>query len=221
MDKSFLPTYGQQQELELFPVKEIEVDGIQMGVLNNGTPYLTVRELSRLCGVDSGVLVRLTTNWLEERNKPRGKKIDSIFQSKGLSFTKLYTTITNQRIETHAYPDNVCMAILEYYAFEAHKTGSFDNTKALNNYRALAEHILRRFIYLSVGINPENPQRGAWQCFHERLQLNSQMPFGYFSVFSEMADLTLRMINTGFNFGPASIPDISVGVTWGETLDQQ
>ena len=31
-----------------------------------------------------------------------------------------------------------------------------------------------------------------------------------------MADLTLRMINTGFNLGPASIPDISVGQTWGK-----
>lgn len=90
MDKSFLPSHEQQQELELFPVKEIEVDGIQMGVLNNGTPYLTMRGLSRLCGVDSGVLVRLTTNWLDERNKPRGKKIDSILQSKGLRLTKLY-----------------------------------------------------------------------------------------------------------------------------------
>ncbi|CCW31099.1 hypothetical protein ABLA30_22555 [Xenorhabdus nematophila] len=45
--------------------KQIEIDGIQMGVLNNGTPYLTMRGLSRLCGVDSSVLVRLTTNWLE------------------------------------------------------------------------------------------------------------------------------------------------------------
>ncbi|MGV7962018.1 hypothetical protein QPK13_13195 [Photorhabdus tasmaniensis] len=215
MHKSNHSMIGQQEELELFPVKEVEIDGIQMGVLNNGLPYLTMRGLSRLCGVDSAVMTRLTTNWLEERSKPRGKKIDAILQSKGLRLTHLYTTITNQGTETHAYPDSVCMAILEYYAFEASKSGQFDNTTAIRNYRALAEHSLRRFIFLSVGIDPENPLRGAWQCFQERLQLNSQVPFGYFSIFSEMSDLTLKMINTGFDFGPASVPDISVGQTWG------
>ncbi|HDJ1441637.1 TPA: hypothetical protein PPN70_004087 [Serratia rubidaea] len=216
MDIPNLPSSEQQQNLELFPVREIEVDGIQMGVLNNGTPYLTMRGLSRLCGVDSGTMVRLTTNWLEERTKPRGRKIDAILQSRGLRLTNLYTTIITQGVETHAYPDNVCMAILEYYAFEAAAGGQFDNSTALKNFRALAENTLRRFIFLSVGIDPENPQRGAWQCFHERLQLNAQIPFGYFSVFSEMADLTLKMINGGFDFGPASVPDISVGITWGK-----
>lgn len=215
MDRSRLQPI-EQQPLELFPVKEVEIDGIQMGVLNNGTPYLTMRGLSRLCGVDSGVMTRLTTNWLEERTKPRGKKIDSILQAKGLKLTKLYSTIVNQGTETHAYPDNVCMAILEYYAFDAAQGGQFDSSTALKNFRALAENTLRRFIFLSVGIDPEDPQRGAWRCFHERLQLNSQIPFGYYSVFSEMADLTLKMINGGFDFGPASVPDISVGIGWGK-----
>lgn len=137
MDTPNLPSFGQQQKLELFPVKEIEVDGIQMGVLNNGTPYLTMRGLSRLCGVDSATMVRLTTNWLEERSKPRGKKIDAILQAKGLRLTSLYTTIVNQGVETHAYPDNVCMAILEYYAFEASGSGQFDSTTALRNFRLL------------------------------------------------------------------------------------
>jgi hypothetical protein len=53
---------GLQLEIEVFPVKEVE--GIQMGVLNNGTPYLTMRGLSRLCGVDPAAIARLTTNWL-------------------------------------------------------------------------------------------------------------------------------------------------------------
>ncbi|CQJ56590.1 hypothetical protein [Yersinia rohdei] len=58
---------GQQLEIEVFPVKEVEVEGIQVGVLNNGTPYLTMRGLSRLCGVDPAAIARLTTNWIEER----------------------------------------------------------------------------------------------------------------------------------------------------------
>ncbi|MFU9135598.1 hypothetical protein [Erwinia tasmaniensis] len=39
-----MPSY-RQGEIALFPVKEKEVDGIQMGVLNDGTPYLTMRGL--------------------------------------------------------------------------------------------------------------------------------------------------------------------------------
>ncbi|RYC46211.1 hypothetical protein CTN06_02185 [Pectobacterium zantedeschiae] len=172
-----------------------------------------MRGLSRLCGVDSSVIARLTTDWIEERQKTRGQKIDQILQKKGVRLTQLYWNVTVNGVEVRAYPDSVCMAILEYYAFDA---GQVDNTTALKNFRALAENTLRRFIFLSVGIDPENPQRGAWQCFHERLQLNAQVPFGYFSVFSEMADLTLKMINGGFNFGPASVPDISVGLSWGK-----
>ncbi|UMB78840.1 hypothetical protein FXN80_10740 [Dickeya fangzhongdai] len=213
MDKENSKLPGQQIEIDIFPVKEVEIEGIQMGVLNNGSPYLTMRGLARLCGVDHSAIVRLTTDWMEERQKPRGQKIDQILLKKGIRLTQLYWNITINGVEVRAYPDSVCMAILEYYAFDA---GQIDNTTALKNFRALAENTLRRFIFLSVGIDPENPQRGAWQCFHERLQLNAQIPFGYFSVFSEMADLTLKMINGGFNFGPASVPDISVGIGWGK-----
>lgn len=204
---------GQQLEMSLFAVKEVEVEGVQMGVLNNGTPYLTMRGLSRLCGVDASAISRLTTHWIDERLKPRGKKIDAILQGKGLRLTELYWNITSSGIETRAYPSSVCMAILEYYAFESEQT---DKTIAIRNYRALGDSALRRLIYLSVGIDPENPQRGAWQAFQDRVQLNSQVPFGYFSVFTEMADLSLKLINAGLAFGPASVPDISVGTFWGK-----
>lgn len=204
---------GQQLEIEVFPVKEVEVEGVQMGVLNNGIPYLTMRGLSRLCGVDSAAITRLTTDWIEERQKPRGKKIDSILQGKGVKLTKLYWPVFSKGVEVRAFPTSVCMAILEYYALDAEQT---DRTIALKNYRALGDSALRRLVFLSVGIDPENPQRGAWQAFQDRLQLNSQVPFGFFSVFSEMADLSLKMINTGFNFGPSSVPDISVGIFWGK-----
>ncbi len=215
MDSGKNLVVGQQQDLELFAVKEIESNGIQMGILNDGTPYLTLNGLSRFCGASTSVLSRLTTDWLDQRTKPRGSKIDKILRTKGLTLTSLYTTIQSNGVEARAYPDRVCMAILEYYAFDA-ESPEFDNSIAKQRYRDLAEYSLKRFIYLSLGIDPENPLRSAWQCFQERLQLNANIPFGFFSIFSEMADLTLRMINTGFNLGPASIPDISIGITWGK-----
>ena len=212
MDKTESMPSDRQGELTLFPVKEKEVDGIQMGVLNDGTPYLTMRGLSRLCGVSHKTIDLLTTDWLDIRQKPRGKKVDSILRSKGLKLTKLYWNLEQNGTDIRAYPASVCMAILEYYAFDADQV---DNATARANFRSLAESTLKRFIYLSVGIDPDNPLRGAWQAFQDRLQLNNQTPFGYFSVFSEMADLSLKMISAGFDFGPAAVPDISVGTHWG------
>ncbi|WP_431222586.1 hypothetical protein ACQ86O_20225 [Serratia sp. L9] len=213
MDNNESMPSDRQGELVLFPVKEKEVDGIQMGVLNDGTPYLTMRGLSRLCGVSHKAIDLLTTEWLDVKQKPRGQKVDAILVKKGLRLTKLFWNLEKNGTDIRAYPASVCMAILEYYAFDAEQV---DNETAKANYRALAESTLKRFIYLSVGIDPENPHRGAWQAFQDRLQLNSQVPFGFFSVFSEMADLSLKMINTGFNFGPTSVPDISVGIFWGK-----
>lgn len=41
---------------ELFHVeRQIEIDGVEMGVLENGIPYLTGRGLERMCGVGHGM----------------------------------------------------------------------------------------------------------------------------------------------------------------------
>lgn len=44
-----------QYSLDLEIVVEKEVDGVGMGVLNDGTPFLNMRGLARMCGVDPGV----------------------------------------------------------------------------------------------------------------------------------------------------------------------
>ena len=106
-------------QIELFPVREIEVDGIQMGVLNDGTPYLTLRGLSRMCGIHHSSLHELAGNWAEEKDKPRGEKIQRLLGSHGYSRTSLDIQTSGPSGKTHAYTDAVCMAVLEYYAFEA------------------------------------------------------------------------------------------------------
>jgi len=211
MDNLPLMLSGHQLEMQLYPIKEADIDGIQMGVMNDGSPFLTLRGLSRLCGVDHTALLRMTANWEEERTKPRGLFIDKKLKDQGLNLNRLFHKTVIQGTETNAFPDSVCMAILEYYAFEASQSS---REIALDNFRRLAGSQLRRFIYLSVGIDPDNPQRGALECFHERLLMNDQVPFGYFSVFREMADLSLKMVRGNFDFGPSAIPDISVGTMW-------
>ena len=63
-----------QVQTELFVVeRQIEIDGVEMGVLENGLPFLTESGLARMCGIDRKVLNRLAANWLVERHKPRGE----------------------------------------------------------------------------------------------------------------------------------------------------
>lgn len=200
-----------QQKLDLFPVKEVEIDGVQMGVMSDGTPYLTGRSLAEMCGVHHSVIQDLSGDWASERKKPRGKKIDSIIREQGFEVSSLHMSSMATRRDHYPYPDYVCMAVLEYYAFDASQT---DNGIALRNYRLMARRTLRDFIFKSVGIDPSNPVSGAWKCFQERITLNDQLPAGYFSVFREMVDITVPLINAGYELSPKNVIDISVGTRW-------
>ena len=201
-----------QVEMQLFPVKEVEVNGIQMGVLNDGTPYLSLRGLAKLCGLTHQTLQPLTTNFIEEQTKPRGARIKQLLLEHGHRSDKLFTIVnTGSNWESHAYPDAVCMAILEYYAFD---TTQGDNATAAQNYRVMARQTLRTYIFKSVGIDPENPVVGAWKCFQERITLNDSIPAGYFSVFREMVDITVPLITAGFELNAKNVIDISAGSRW-------
>lgn len=79
----------QHTQAELFPVKELEVDGVQMGVRSDGTPYLTMRGLARMCDIDHSVLNRLANNWHDERLKPRGQRIAQLLAAQGHSTHQL------------------------------------------------------------------------------------------------------------------------------------
>lgn len=201
----------QHQQMELFAVREVEIDGIQMGVLNDGTPYLTARGLALMCGIDNSVLIRLANNWPEERHKPRGRKIAALLAHQGYTDEQLYLRTRGNGGETHAYPDAVCMAILEYYAFEADQSS---HTTALRNYRLLARSSFRAFIYNRCGYDPSQQIPGSWKNFHERILLNDQVPVGYFSIFREIADIVVHMIQNGCPLDEHTVPDGSVGRIW-------
>jgi hypothetical protein len=204
---------GHQAQLKLFPVTEIEVDGIQMGVLSDGSPYLTLRGLARMCGIDHTALLRLANNWEEEKSKPRGKKLQELLAGQGHSGDALYLRTDGPNGETHAYTDAACMAILEYYAFEATQSSS---DVALRNYRLLARSSFRAFIYNRCGYDPDQHIPKSWKTFHERILINDQVPVGYFSVFREIADLVVHMIQKGCPLDEHTVPDGSVGLAWGK-----
>ncbi len=108
----------------------------------------------------------------------------------------------------HAYPDVVCMALLEFFAFESKNP----NANALKNYRRLAGHGFRQFVYTALHYQPED----KWKHYHDRVSLvRNSAPDGYFLVFSEINGMVVDLIQNGLRVNEKTVPDISVGVAWG------
>lgn len=193
------------------PITHARVDGIEMGVLADGTPYLTTRALARICGQAPSVMYKLTREWDNERLKPRGRRIQTLLGSQGYTDEKLFMIVELGGKKTQIIPDAACMAILEYYAFEADTRKRY---VAQHSYRLLARHSLRRFIYGNVGYDPNARLSGGWKLLHERMVLNPT-PAGYFGLLREISDILIPAIQLGLVLGPHTMPDISVGIMWG------
>lgn len=207
-----LVTGREQLRLDLQVAAEREVDGVGMGVLSDGTPYLTVRGLARMCGVDHAAIVRITGDWLLTPPRPREQKIRELVRAQGADDSIAFMAVNKNGTINHIVPAAVCMAVLEYYAFEARSGG---NDHAARSYRILARKGFNDFIYAQVGYNPTGAVSIAWQQFHDRVTLAYHtVPVGYFSIFKELADVFVMLIRSGANLGPEFVPDISVGQLW-------
>ena len=192
-------------------IAHADVDGIAMGVLGDGTPYLTSSGLARAAGQSSSAIRRITEEWSVGCNQPGWPRITELASDYGHRETILYRDVTIRGESDRVYPDAVCMAILEYFAFEA---GAQNANVAQQSFRLLARQSLRHFIYTRVGYDPYDAQSDSWQYLHDRVALNP-LPVDYFSVFGEITDLLITAIQAGLVIGPQTIPDISVGLRWG------
>lgn len=135
-----------------------------------------------------------------------------MIRQQGADDSVAFWAIQKDGIIHHAVPDAVCMAVLEYYAFEANSEGQ---AHALKSFRTLARKGFSDFIYSQVGYNPTGATDVAWVQFHDRVSLAYHtVPDGYFSVFKEIADLLVTMIRQGAELSNKFIPDISVGQHW-------
>lgn len=199
-------------QAELFHVeKQIEIDGIEMGVLENGIPYLSESGLARMCGVDRKVLNRLAANWSEEKTKDRGTAINDLLLRSGYDEKELFLRSELSGSLVNAYTEPVCLAILEYYAFITKEPRG----EAVNAFRALARATFRGFIYRAVGYSPSQTALDSWKHFHDRVDMVSDaVPFGYFGVFREIASMIVPMIRAGVMISDRVVPDISVGKAW-------
>jgi hypothetical protein len=192
-----------------------DVGGIEMGVLENGIAYLSQTGLAKVCGVTRSVIQDLTTEWEESFSNQVTKKgrlsfLQDRLSAEGFSDPRLYIEIKRNGAPYYAYPDIVCMAIIEYYAFEAQQA---DNQAATDNYRKFAQHGMRQLVYQSVGYQPVD----SWRYHNDRASLiQNSVPVGYFSVFQEISGMIIDLINNGVTVSDKTIPDISVGLCWGK-----
>lgn len=201
---------GKQLELEI----EIEKDvaGIEMGVLENGMPYLTQAGLAKAAGVVRSTIYDITQEWEDNYDnnlitKDRISYLKTYLLDRGFDEKSLYITIKKNGSTQYAYPSIVCTAILEYYAFEAKST----TPEAITTYRTFASKGLEQFIYDCLEYNPIS----KWQAFHDRVSiLNNAVPAGYFSIFDQVGGLIVDLINEGMPVGAHTIPDGSVGKVW-------
>ncbi len=207
------PATSKQLPLDLGIEVEKVVGGIEMGVLENGIPYLTQRGLADMSGAARSTIQELSQEWQEAHGSgvwPRGRMqfFHDYLTKNGFDEPSLYMEIIQDGSPHYAYPDVVCMVMVEYFAFEAQRK----NETALTNFRNLARYGLQKFIYDALGYVPEDP----WKLFNARVSLlKDSVPAGYFSVFKESVGLVVDLINAGLPVNQHTIPDGSVGGTWG------
>jgi hypothetical protein len=116
------------------------------------------------------------------------------------------------RRRQYCYPVDICLAILEYYAFEA---GVNCQVEARRNFRKLAGSKLRDLIYNEVGYHAHVDLQERLSSWLARVALNRQMALpGYFSVFNEAHTVIYELILAGAKVGPKLVPDISIGQHW-------
>ena len=193
--------------------RQAELKGIEMGVLSDGTPFLSQRGLARLCGVKNAHIGTISSQWNDEDVKPRIYKVKQLLAQRGLYIDAAHVVASYPgKNKQYAYPDSICLAVLEYYAFEA---GSNYKENAEKNFRLLAGKGLRDFIYGEVGYDPEQAHEERWQNFHDRVSLTyNSVPDGYFGIFKEISDMIVTLGEKGLHINSSFVPDISVGLGW-------
>lgn len=203
----------------LFQVeKQVTVQDIEMGVLESGVPYLTGRGLERMCGVGHGPFYRLTSNWAEEKLKPRGMAIQKLLDEAGYAEEQLYVRAELNGLEITAFTEPVCLAMLEYFAF----ISDDPREQATKAFRTLAKTKFKEFVYEAVGYSPAQKGLDSWKHFHDRIDMTMDAaPNGFFGVFREIAIMIVPMIRSGILISDKVVPDISVGRCWSDFWEEQ
>ncbi|WP_323800446.1 IS66 family insertion sequence element accessory protein TnpA [Parasphingorhabdus sp.] len=131
--------------------RELSPEPEPVGVLKDGTPYFNQRGLARLCGVQNAHIGTISSQWSEAESKPRIYGIKAILAKSGYASIRAHIEVMHNGIVHYCYPAEICLAVLEYYAFDA---GANCQPEARDNFRLLAGSKLRELIYSNVGYDP-------------------------------------------------------------------
>lgn len=93
--------------LDLDVKQEAVINGIEMGVLDNGIPYLTQNGLANVCGVQRLRIKEITDEWAQSVENGIFKKgrmtfIGTYLLNEGFTDEKLYIPIIRNGVEYHA-----------------------------------------------------------------------------------------------------------------------
>ena len=201
-----------QPSLALSIEKDTDVGGIGMGVLSDGTPYLSQRGLAAVCGVMNTHLGTISSQWTELEEKPRIRAIKSILGKVGPQPQSPHIEVTHKGTVNFCYPAEVSLAIMEYYAFDA---GANCRPEARENFRLLAGSKLRELIYNQTGYDPSGKNTDRLEKWHDRISLNYQSaPKGFFHVFNEANTIIYELIRAGAVIGDKFVVESSIGQHW-------
>lgn len=103
-----------------------EINGIGMGVLPDGAAYLTARGLARACGVAPSVIITWSAEYSPGSGKARDKYITQLLEESGYVDDNVFVSVAHDGTRESAFPEVVCMAVLDYYAFSALGPGEDD-----------------------------------------------------------------------------------------------
>ncbi|MCX9148185.1 hypothetical protein [Erythrobacter sp. WG] len=201
-----------QGQLALEELDGARLNTFGMGILSDGTPFLTQRGLAVLCGVENAHIGTISTQWQDDLPKPRISKIRDILAKNGHSLSEAHVPVQVGGRVLYAYREEISLAVIEYYAFEA---GQFCQEEARDNFRILARKGFRDAIYETLGYTPSRQMDDLWKPFHDRVSLvYNSAPDGYFSIFKESAEVTVTLGQGGVYTDDGVIPDISIGKCW-------
>lgn len=189
--------------------KHLTRDGIEMGVLEDGLPYLSQKGLAAMLGINRSTLQDFTAAWSKQASTKQIENFNKILKNYEYSEDELYIEAEVNGTILYAYTEPVCMALLEYY------TSITPKEQAKKSMRILVRDSFSRFVYTAVGYSPEQKQLDVWRDFHTRIDLvASNVPVGCFCVFMETAGLVVPLIKEGIIVNNRTVPDGSIGIHW-------
>jgi hypothetical protein len=150
---------------------------------------MTVVALSDFCGTTQPAITQLL-NRISESDPITNDLSESLKPFAG----KTLRLITNDLQGRLIIPDEVCSAVLEYYAFEARQYAG--KTTATNNYRSTGRAGIRVFIWARTGFVPDvlkQSLRGHTSTYIERLEniRDHRVPDNLWTAFREGAEVLL------------------------------